>query len=232
MKQVLILAAVLTIVSCEPPGQRSARSLAIPPDQVKNFSVLYSHNCAACHGPNGRGGVSVELANPVYLTIAPDAAIRRVVSQGRPGTVMPAFAQQYGGMLTDAQVDAIVTGIRTDWTKPGVAALAGVPSYEQQADGDPKRGEAVYNANCSICHGGSGRKGPAGPIVDASFLALVSSQYLRTTIIAGIPTLGMPDWRGHPKPLTDADVTDVVAWLTAQRPQMYLTDLLLSRGIQ
>jgi cytochrome c oxidase cbb3-type subunit 3/ubiquinol-cytochrome c reductase cytochrome c subunit len=34
-----------------------------------------------------------------------------------------------------------------------------------------------------------------------------------------MPALGAPDWRGDVpgKPLSDADVTDVVAWLASQR---------------
>jgi cytochrome c oxidase cbb3-type subunit III len=34
-----------------------------------------------------------------------------------------------------------------------------------------------------------------------------------------MPALGAPDWRGDVpgRPLSDADVTDVVAWLAAQR---------------
>ena len=32
--------------------------------------------------------------------------------------------------------------------------------------------------------------------------------------------IGMPDWRGHPKPLTGADVTDLVAWLASQRESL------------
>jgi hypothetical protein len=27
----------------------------------------------------------------------------------------------------------------------------------------------------------------------------------------------MPDWRGYSKPLSDAEITDVVAWLETQR---------------
>jgi hypothetical protein len=30
----------------------------------------------------------------------------------------------------------------------------------------------------------------------------------------------MPDWRSHTKPLTDTDVGDLVAWLTAQREHL------------
>ena len=61
----------------------------------------------------------------------------------------------------------------------------------------------------------------ASSIVDGSYLALVSDQNLRTTVIVGRPELGAPDWRGDVpgKPMSPEDVSDVVAWLAAQRPQ-------------
>ena len=58
--------------------------------------------------------------------------------------------------------------------------------------------------------------GPKGSaITNDSFLALVSDQGLRTIVIAGRPELGAPDWRGNVrgKPMSDQEVTDVVAWL-------------------
>jgi hypothetical protein len=54
-----------------------------------------------------------------------------------------------------------------------------------------------------------------------SYLALVSDQSLRTTVIAGRPEMGAPDWRGDVsgKAMSPEEVSDVVAWLAAQRPQ-------------
>jgi cytochrome c oxidase cbb3-type subunit 3 len=54
-----------------------------------------------------------------------------------------------------------------------------------------------------------------------SFLALVSDQALRTIIITGRPELGAPDWRGNVpgKPMSDQEITDVVAWLASHRVQ-------------
>ncbi len=70
------------------------------------------------------------------------------------------------------------------------------PPYAGGA-GDASRGEAVYAAACASCHGPGGAGGPkAGSIVDGSYLGLVSDQNLRTTIIAGRPDIGHPDWRG------------------------------------
>jgi len=39
-------------------------------------------------------------------------------------------------------------------------------------------------------------------------------------IITGRPDFGAPDWRGNVpgRPMTDQDISDVVAWLSSQRP--------------
>jgi mono/diheme cytochrome c family protein len=158
----------------------------------------------------------------VYLAIADDASIRRVVDQGMPGTAMPAFGQSAGGLLTDAQIDILVRGMREHWAKPGALGSDKPPVYAASQPGDIARGQNVFATFCSSCHGSDGRGGRTGSIVDSSYLALVSDQHLRTLTIIGMPALGAPDWRGNVlgKPMSDADVTDVVAWLVAQRPPL------------
>ena len=54
-----------------------------------------------------------------------------------------------------------------------------------------------------------------------SFLALVSDQGLRTIVITGRPDLQAPDWRGNVpgQPMSDQEITDVVAWLASRRVQ-------------
>jgi mono/diheme cytochrome c family protein len=223
---VFLIALTLSASACSavrrPPGQPSPDSQVIPPVKITDFNVLYGQNCSGCHGENGRGGAAIGLSDPLYLAIADDTTIRHVTADGVPGTTMPAFAQSSGGMLSKEQIDAIVTGIRTRWGKPAVAGSLNPPPYTSQAPGDAKRGATVYVTYCSSCHGTDGRGGPkASSIVDGSFLALVSDQGLRTTVIVGRPEFGAPDWRGDlpDKPLSAEDVSDVVAWLAAQRPQ-------------
>jgi hypothetical protein len=54
--------------------------------------------------------------------------------------------------------------------------------------------------------------------VDPSYLALISDQDLRSLIVAGVPDGAMPDWRSDAaQPMTDQQVTDVVAWLASKR---------------
>ncbi len=225
-RAILLAISLLGITACgvrgTAPGRPPADSAVVPPNKIMDFNFLYARNCSGCHGPDGKGGAAIGLSDPVYLAIADDAVIGRVTADGVAGTSMPAFAQHSGGMLTDDQVNVIVRGIRT-WAKPGTLGNATVPPYAAQSPGDPKRGAMAYVTYCSSCHGADGHGGKrASSIVDSAYLALVSDQNLRTTVIVGRPDLGAPDWRGDVpgKPMSSDEISDVVAWLAAQRPQI------------
>ena len=216
------LAAILASGCGVPHGQPKKGSEVLAPNEVLEFGTLYAENCAGCHGAEGRGGAAIALANPVYLAIADDAAIRKVIANGVRGTAMPAFAESAGGMLTDEQIDVITKGIRSRSSQQGVLGTATAPSYAPKSAGDAQRGEVAYKTYCESCHGPGGKGGHKGsPITDDSFLALVSDQGLRTIVITGRPELGAPDWWGNVlgKPMSDQEVTDVVAWLASQRTQ-------------
>src|ERR1700730_8270564 len=103
-----------------PPGQPQKGSETLAPNEVMEFGTLYANNCAGCHGADGRGGAAIALADRVYLSIADDVVIRKVIANGVRGTSMPAFAESAGGMLTDKQIDAIGSGIRSRWSRAGV----------------------------------------------------------------------------------------------------------------
>jgi len=201
------------------PGRPGPNSEVIAPDQILDFSILYAQNCAGCHGAGGSGGAGNALRDPVFLAIADDSAIRSATSNGVRGTPMPAFAQSAGGMLTDKQIDALVGGIRS-WAPASDIRGANPPPFAAKTVGNAHHGADVYQTFCSACHGPNGTGGnKASSIVDPSYLALVSDQYLRTEVIAGRPELGAPDWRGNVsgRPMSDQEVTDVVAWLAARR---------------
>jgi cytochrome c oxidase cbb3-type subunit 3 len=203
-----------------PPGQPRKESETLAPNKVLEFGTLYAQNCAGCHGPDGRGGAAIGLADPVYLAIIDEAAMRATVANGVRGTSMPAFAQNAGGMLTDAQIDVITRGIRSRWSRPAILDGANPPTYAATLAGNAQHGQAVYRTYCESCHGRDARGGPKGSAIsDDAYLALVSDQGLRTIVIAGRPELGAPDWRGNTPgtPMSDQEVTDVVAWLASRR---------------
>jgi cytochrome c oxidase cbb3-type subunit 3/ubiquinol-cytochrome c reductase cytochrome c subunit len=123
--------------------------------------------------------------------------------------------------LTDAQIDVIVEGMRARWKTGNPLGNEMPPPYKAGHSGDATKGQAVYSEACARCHGATKEKpGSAGSILDGSFLALLNEQTVRTTIVAGRPDIGQPDWRGHiqGRPMTDDEVTNVSAWLIAQKP--------------
>jgi cytochrome c oxidase cbb3-type subunit 3/ubiquinol-cytochrome c reductase cytochrome c subunit len=91
----------------------------------------------------------------------------------------------------------------------------------------------AFNTFCARCHGTEGAGASSrtstqpspestGSIVDPAYLALISDQSLRSTIIAGRPDEHMPDWRSdasgpNTRAMTDQEITDTVAWLASKR---------------
>lgn len=214
--------AVIVLTGCSHlPGKPGPGPEVPRPDSILDPVVLFNQNCSGCHGADGKQGPAMMLSDPVYLAIVDDEALREVVSKGRSGTAMSAFAQKEGGMLTEEQVNSIIRGIRERWSKPGALGGDAAPSYAAKSAGDAANGRAVYGTYCSSCHGADGNGGEkAGSIVNHAYLSLITDQGLRTIVITGRPDFNAPDWRnnvpGHP--MSDKEITDVVAWLASQRP--------------
>jgi mono/diheme cytochrome c family protein len=219
----VVATVAIFLAGCAAPhGRPREGAEVLAPNEISDFGTVFSENCAGCHGLEGKGGAAIALANPVYLAIADDPSIRKIIAKGISGTAMPAFAQSAGGMLTDAQIDVIVQGIRSRWGQQGILGAVSVPPYAARLNADGQRGETTYKTFCESCHGPGGRGGKtASAITNDSFLALLDDQSLRTIVIAGRPELGAPDWRGNAPgtPMSDQDVTDVVAWLASRRAQ-------------
>ncbi len=217
------------------PGKPTEADRWRAPADVSDFTELYTQNCAGCHGNDGRLGAARPLNDPLYLSFVPDESLRQVISQGRPGTNMPPFSEQAGGMLTDRQIALLISGLRASWSKPEAFKGVGIPAYSASetvtdkasdgsivnasTSGDAPSGARAYQTYCARCHGPNGAGGSAGSIVDPNFLNLVSDQDLRTTVVVGRSDLGKPDWRsnvaGHP--MSPQEIDAVVAWLASQR---------------
>jgi mono/diheme cytochrome c family protein len=221
---------LVMVAGCEEPwGKPRYEDRPLRPSEVVDFEPLFQTHCAGCHGADGRLGPAPPLNDQVFLAIVPDEVLHDVITQGRAGSLMPAFAASHGGSLTEKQVSALAAGIRQKWQTPASRDFSSAPTYlasqlasEALAEAAQK-GEAIFAKTCATCHGGDGRGGDAGAIRDPDFLALTSDQALRRLIITGRPDLGMPDFRGlaklagRPQPLTDEEVTSLAALLASWR---------------
>jgi len=231
----ILVATAMVGCSTGKPGNRPE---TLRPDQQHDFFVLYKQNCSACHGDNGLNGAAIPLHNPVLLDWLGSDRIHQAIQYGVPHTLMPGFGYAGGGLLTGQQVDDIAGGMMKHWSQPSALQGANAPSYTASGKGDPQQGHADFVMYCSRCHGSGGQgiepgnsqrsriavaqSGKVvGSIVDPTYLALISTQGLRDIIVAGLAHEKMPDWRDdvQGKPLTDKEVTDIVAWLDSHRVQ-------------
>src|SRR5215469_2827444 len=156
----LRLAALACLLSgCDFPGRpnRSDRS-----DQAVNFDRLFQQNCAGCHGADGTKGPAPPLNDAMFLAIVPDEELLRTIRDGRPGTPMAAFAQERGGPLTEAQVEALAAGLKSRW-KSEVEERHPLPSYlaDREASSPPTAklagekstaGATAFARACASCH--------------------------------------------------------------------------------
>lgn len=215
------IVALSFVTACDVrlPGKPTEAERWRAPADVSDFNQLYTTNCAGCHGADGKLGAARPLNDPLYLSFVTDNALKQAISLGRAGTNMPGFAETVGGVLTDRQIELLVSGMRAAWSRPNDFAGLQIPAYSASAAGDSASGAHAYQTYCASCHGPNGSGGPAGSIVDPNFLKLVSDQGLRTTVVVGRADLGKPDWRsnvsGHP--MSSQEIDAVVAWLAAHR---------------
>ena len=118
------IAALVTLVQRwdeVPAGILPAPNVPIPvtEESLALGSQLFSQNCSRCHGPEGQGTQRAPALNvKSFLTDTSDLAIQQIVTQGVPGTAMPAW----GDRMTEAEIQAIVGFVR-QWepTAPEVA---------------------------------------------------------------------------------------------------------------
>ncbi len=94
-----------------PSGILPAPNVPIPTtaESIALGGDLFAANCSRCHGPEGQGTPRAPALNvKALLTDTSDQAIQQIVTNGVPGTAMPAW----GDRMSETDIQAIVGFIR------------------------------------------------------------------------------------------------------------------------
>lgn len=209
-----MLRRLLILILLAGPGISQAIAA---PDGAK----LYGRNCAACHGESGTGGIGVPLALPSFQASISDDYLRQTIRLGRPGRVMPAFAQ-----LTKDEVEAIVRHVRS-WNKGPAVTYSTRP-----VKGNPAHGRQLFRQYCAACHGATGEGGKgtgvtfsrprdlpimAPALHNPGFLAAATDAMIKATLMHGRE--GTPMTSFLQRGLKEQDINDIVSYVRSFEKQ-------------
>ena len=99
---------------------------------VQQGAALYAKYCFQCHGLNGQGLAGPKLNGNSAVNSLSDTDLMRIIEAGIPNAndpsqlLMPAWSDQYGGPLSDPQIQYLFALIRS--SDPTYMAKNGYPS--------------------------------------------------------------------------------------------------------
>ncbi len=96
---------------------------------VQRGRALYAERCAECHGVDGQGVTAPSLGDQGLLANANDSFLKYAITNGREGTPMVAFGEEF----PEQDIDALVAYLRSQasgWS-PEPPALRAPPTPEE-----------------------------------------------------------------------------------------------------
>jgi putative heme-binding domain-containing protein len=155
LKQFLIL-TIAAMVSSAASAADDRNPYAGDAKAAKAGEYEFRINCALCHGLGAHGGGrGPDLTRAQKKHAHSDAELFQVISNGLPGTVMPANGTNGQGVgMTDEEIWQIITYIRSVEVKAPTHPAGNAAHGKQLFYGD---------ANCSLCHMVEGKGGRVGP---------------------------------------------------------------------
>lgn len=175
---VLLAALLAAVPSNAQEFPETVKNPFTSPAEVVAGGLLYRSHCAVCHGIDGEGGRGADLTTGLYRYGSSDAELYHTISEGIPGTEMPAI------FFNGRQLWQLVAFVRS--LSQGRAA--------EQVRGDPANGREIFLAmGCSGCHRVQGEGGRMGP--DLSDVgALRSLGHLQSSILQPNESVSAQHW--------------------------------------
>jgi mono/diheme cytochrome c family protein len=157
---------------------------------------LFARNCVQCHGQFGEGGpnptrsgdIIAPISTAEFLKTRDDSTLRSIISQGQPNFGMSPFGTSNGGPLSDEEIDALVTFIRSWAANPPVELPPDVAVARVSLNTS-----AIYISLCAQCHGARG-EGGVGPSLRSGAFQTKTDQDLFNIIDKGHSATAMIAW--------------------------------------
>ncbi len=150
------MSVALLVLSTAGRAADDRNPLGNDPKAAKAGEYGFRINCALCHGLGARGGGrGPDLTRAQKKHAHSDADMFQIISNGIPGTAMPANGTNGQGVgMTEEEIWQIITYIRSVEVKAPLRPL-----------GSAARGRDLFygDANCSLCHMVEGKGGRFGP---------------------------------------------------------------------
>jgi cytochrome c oxidase cbb3-type subunit III len=152
----LFLRITITLVLISGSPSHAQNPFANDPKAGKAGEYEFRINCALCHGLGARGGGrGPDLTRAQKKHAHSDAEMFQIISNGIPGTAMPANGTNGQGVgMTDEEIWQIITYIRSVEVKAPAKPIGNAAHGKELFYGD---------ANCSLCHMIEGKGGRLGP---------------------------------------------------------------------
>src|SRR6059058_651153 len=222
-----LLVALVAATTALAARQRGPARTRAPIDQhvAMGAHLFVQFACSACHGLQGRGGVSsyVPALDKIgrAFTVAQLTAIIRH-GLGESANPKRPYMPVWGPVISTSQVADLVAYIRAGLPKVRYADPVPVPRDQ----GPAVAGAALYiRYGCVNCHGPNGLGGVPNPQSPDKTIPPLSGQDFRGefntdakiaavirsgSVIGKAPIVSMPHWGGI---LTDPQIAQLVAYL-------------------
>ncbi|MGB6601230.1 MAG: c-type cytochrome [Candidatus Cybelea sp.] len=188
--------------------------------------AIFLVNCAACHQATGHGGGPYPpLAGNPDVNRVDSAGLIQTVLNGRTGPITVNGAQYGGnmpswrGQLSDAQIAAVLTYVRTAWNNSAPA----VSEDQVAAARSPEAlsGAELFATKCATCHQAAGQGTSiypplaGNPVVSAAdpstmIGVIVNGRSGPLTVSGKTYDNQMPTWKGQ---LSDASIAAVASYV-------------------
>ena len=155
-----IFMGVVALLTCSTRAEEVRNPFSGDPKAAKAGEFEFRFNCAFCHGLGARGGGrGPDLTRAHKRHGDSDAELFQNISQGIPGTVMPANGTNGQGVgMTDDEIWQIIAYLRSIQMQAPAKSIGNAAHGKELFYGD---------ANCSSCHMVEGKGGRLGPDLTA-----------------------------------------------------------------